>query len=112
MYTRKQIIRTACQLCKKEEWTMSVLLLVPFWLILALLIPTALAVGGAYRKWRGRRSVLCPEISQSATIEVDACHAVAMHVLGNPVRKIQSCSRWPEREGCGRECLLRIAPAA
>jgi len=48
-------------------------------------------------------------LSQSAIIQLDVRDAVTMHVIGNPIRKIQSCSRWPERETCDRKCLAQVA---
>jgi hypothetical protein len=91
---------------------MSVLLLVPIWFILALFIPTAWSVGKVYSRSRGRRIVICPETRRAVNIELDARHAVAMHVVGNPVQKVQECSRWPERQGCSRECLAQVPRAA
>lgn len=85
---------------------MTILHLVPVWFLLALLIPTALAIGGSYRGAKGRRTVICPESSESALIALDARDAALMHVLGERPRRIESCSRWPERQACGRTCLL------
>jgi hypothetical protein len=91
---------------------MSVLFLVPVWFILALLIPTAWSVSRVYSRSRGRRIVICPETDRAANIELDARHAVAMHVVGNPFQKIQACSRWPEHRSCSRECLAQVPRAA
>jgi len=91
---------------------MSVLFLVPVWFILVLLIPIAWSVGKVYNRSLGRRIVRCPETNRAANIELDARHAVAMHVVGNPVRKVQACSRWPEHQSCGRECLAQVPRVA
>jgi hypothetical protein len=91
---------------------MSVLLLVPVWFILALLIPTAWSVAKVYSRSKGRRIVICPETNRAANIELDARHAVAMHVVGNLGQKVQECSRWPEHQSCGRGCLTQVAHAA
>ncbi len=91
---------------------MSVLLLVPVWFILALLIPTAWSVAKVYSRSKGRRIVICPETNRVANIELDARHAVAMHVVGNLGQKVQECSRWPEHQSCGRGCLTQVAHAA
>ena len=85
---------------------MSVLHLIPVWFLLALLIPIGMAVGGAYRGARGRRTVVCPETSQSALIALDARDAALMHVIGERPRRIEYCSRWPERQACDRNCLM------
>jgi len=87
---------------------MSVLFLIPAWFILALLIPIAWSVSKVYSRSRGRRIVICPDNHRAANIELDARHAIAMHMVGNPIRKIQACSRWPEQQGCGRECLAQV----
>lgn len=88
---------------------MTILYLIPVWFVLGFSIPIAWSVSRAYRRSKGAREVICPEISQSATIELDVRDAVKMHVLGNPVRKIQMCSRWPERQTCDRACLMHAA---
>ena len=87
---------------------MSVVYLIPVWFILALLIPTIWSVSKVYSRTQGRRIVICPDNHRAANIELDARHAVAMHMVGNQGRKIQDCSRWPARENCGRECLAQV----
>jgi hypothetical protein len=91
---------------------MSVLCLIPVWFILALGIPLAWAVGKVHSRSRGRRIVICPQTSRPANIELDARYAVAMLVAGNPALKIQACSRWPEHQNCGRQCLAQVPRAA
>ena len=91
---------------------MRILLLVPVWFVLALLIPTVLSIAGAYRRVRGPRPLICPGTGLGATVQLDTRHAVDMRVLGNPVRRIQSCSNWPERQTCERRCLVQFEPAA
>jgi hypothetical protein len=88
---------------------MTILYLIPVWFFLGMFVPLAWSVSRAYRRSSGPRVVNCPENSQLATIELDTRHAVAMHVLGNPVRKIQHCSRWPEQQACNRDCLTQVA---
>ena len=91
---------------------MQVLMLIPVWFILALLIPTAWMVACQYRKLSGRRPVICPETGLGTTVELDASHAVAMRILGNPVRKVQFCARWPKRQSCARKCVAQFECAA
>jgi hypothetical protein len=88
---------------------MKILYLIPVWFVFGMFVPLVWSVSKAYRRSSGPRLVNCPADSQPATIELDVQHAVAMHVLGNPVRKIQHCSRWPERQACGRNCLTQVA---
>ena len=91
---------------------MRILLLIPIWFTLALLVPAVWAIARIYRAISGPRTVICPETGLDSTIELDATHAVAMRILGNPVQKIQFCSRWPERQACDRSCLSHFEPIA
>jgi hypothetical protein len=88
---------------------MSVLNLIPVWFVLALLIPSAIALGGVYRRSKARRTVTCPETSQSALIAIDRRNAVLMHVIGDHRQRIRACSRWPERRECAQDCLARAS---
>jgi hypothetical protein len=61
-----------------------------------------------YLAARGDRVVVCPEHKESAAVRVDAAHA-ALSAAGSPGHlRLESCSRWPEREACGQECLTQI----
>lgn len=59
-----------------------------------------------YLKIRGRRVVICPETKQPAGVEAGAARAA----MGGPFR-LADCSRWPERENCGQECLAEVQSA-
>jgi hypothetical protein len=65
----------------------------------------------AYLKFRGTRVITCPETRAAAAVEVDARHAAAAATLGTPGLRLTSCSRWPERQGCGQECLKQVEAA-
>jgi hypothetical protein len=69
-------------------------------------------VVGAFIKYRGKRVITCPETRAPASVEVDEGHAALTALLGDPELRLKSCSRWPEKEDCGQECLLqvRLAP--
>ncbi len=71
----------------------------------------ALTAGRAYRRYRGARLVACPETEQAAAVEVDAAHAAAGAAVGKMELRLSSCTRWPEREQCGQECLRQIEAA-
>ena len=80
-------------------------------LIYALLgLGTLLAVFAAWRYgrawwiWHGDRVVTCPENRQHAGVKLDALHAASG-------LRLATCSRWPEKAGCGQECLREIAAA-
>jgi hypothetical protein len=62
--------------------------------------------GPRYLRFRGRRMVICPETKQPAAVNVGASKAA----LGGGFR-LSDCDRWPEREGCGQECLAEINAA-
>jgi hypothetical protein len=64
-----------------------------------------------YRRYRGTRLVTCPETQQPATVALDARHAALTGFLADPNLRLAQCSRWPERQECGRECLGQIADA-
>jgi hypothetical protein len=87
---------------------MSILSLIPVWFVLALLIPIVWALAGAYRRARGQRPIVCPQAGQSAVIALDRRDAALMHILGNPPRRIEFCSRWPEDQDCARDCLASL----
>jgi hypothetical protein len=66
---------------------------------------------GAYRKFRGDRIISCPENHQPAAMRVAAAKAAVQATIGTPRLRLSECSRWPERAGCGRECLAEIEEA-
>ena len=68
-------------------------------------------LAGAWRKYRGQRVIACPETRQPAGVVVDARHAAATALGGVAELRLSSCSRWPERAGCGQPCLSQIAAA-
>jgi len=65
-------------------------------------------VVGTYIRYRGKRVITCPETRKPAAIEVDAGHAALTAAVSHPDLRLKSCSRWPEREHCGQECLLQV----
>jgi len=62
----------------------------------------------AWLKYRGRMVITCPENQRPAGVSVDARHAAATSLAGQPEFHLTNCSRWPEHAGCGQECLLEI----
>lgn len=69
--------------------------------------------GGAriFAKFKGERLVTCPETKQPAAVEVNAGRAGLESLLGDGRLRLSECSRWPERHGCGQECLKQIESA-
>ena len=64
-----------------------------------------------YRRYRGERIIVCPETEKPAAVELDAVHAALTDTLGKADLHLKSCSRWPERQDCGQECLRQIEVA-
>jgi hypothetical protein len=60
-----------------------------------------------YVQFRGKRQVLCPETGGVATIRIDALHAALSSAVDDSELHVTHCSRWPERQDCGQECVLR-----
>jgi len=63
-------------------------------------------------KYRGSRTVTCPETRRPTIVEVDALHASLTSIVAAPDIRLKDCSRWPIKEQCGQECLtdLDVAP--
>lgn len=63
----------------------------------------------AWLVYRGHRLVNCPENQKPAGVVVDAWHAAATAMGGNPKLRLSGCSRWPK--DCGQECLAQVESA-
>jgi len=61
-----------------------------------------------YFKYRGERLITCPESHTPEAVEVAAGEAAAGEFLTEPTLHLKQCSRWPERQNCGQECLKQI----
>lgn len=75
--------------------------------LLLVLAPMAVA----WRKARGVRLITCPETHAPEAVEIDAAEAAFGALLGSREPWLKSCTRWPERQDCGQECLAQIAAA-
>jgi hypothetical protein len=86
--------------------------------ILLVIAVLALAVGlfvfrsipglRAYFAYRGKRLITCPETHKAAAVDVAASEAAFGAFLSEPTLRLKECSRWPERQDCGQECLQQI----
>lgn len=74
----------------------------------ALVVFLALRLGWAWMTYRGPRLVTCPETQQPAGVNVDTAHAAWTAIVHPPALRLDACSRWPERQGCGQECLRQV----
>jgi hypothetical protein len=68
-------------------------------------------LAGAFQRYRGTRVVVCPENREMVAVEVDSRHVASTAAQGRPDVRLESCTRWPERAGCGQECLGQIESA-
>jgi hypothetical protein len=66
----------------------------------------------AWRRFRGTRVITCPENLEPAAVRVDALQAAKWQAIaGETSLRLTTCSRWPEMQGCGQECLSQIEAA-
>ena len=79
--------------------------------IILVLIVWAGRAALAYFHVRGVRVVNCPETAKPVGVEVDATRTAVNPFIGSRRFRLKSCSRWPERQDCGQECLAQIAAA-
>jgi len=92
--------------------------MIPTSTILILIAGLVLTVGASvglimavrtYLKYRGKSLVNCPETRNPAAVRVNAGKAAVDVLEGKHARiHLDQCSRWPERESCGQECLSQI----
>lgn len=61
-----------------------------------------------YLRLRGKRLVICPETQAAVGVELAAGE---LAVAQSSRLRLRECSRWPERAGCGQECLAQIEAA-
>jgi hypothetical protein len=62
----------------------------------------------AYFTFRGKRLISCPETHHPEVIDVAAREAALTALYGAPTLRLDRCSRWPERQDCGQECLQQV----
>jgi hypothetical protein len=59
-------------------------------------------------RYRGKRLVTCPETHKTEAVDIDTREAALGAFLSEPTLHLHRCSRWPERQDCGQECLKQI----
>jgi len=62
----------------------------------------------AYFTFRGQRLITCPETHKTEAVDVAARKAALTAFAGEPTLRLDRCSRWPERQDCGQECLQQV----
>ncbi len=80
--------------------------------VLLAIYPAMPVLLSAWRKYRGKRLVTCPETGRPVAVDIDVGHAALSMLLGNPPDlRLSNCTRWPERRDCGQGCLSQIEAA-
>jgi len=72
---------------------------------LAFWFPEAVRV---FFRYRGRMLFTCPETGKAACVKVALADAARSSLTGRPQIHLSECSRWPERQSCGQECLSEL----
>ncbi|PWU02992.1 MAG: hypothetical protein C5B51_19810 [Terriglobia bacterium] len=76
--------------------------------VVVLIAIAAWRMGSAWLKYRGKRVITCPESRTPAGVSLDVRHAASTALKGDLKLRLTSCSRWPERAGCGQDCVFQI----
>lgn len=90
--------------------TLTVLSIIIAVLLLAAGLFVVRAVPGlrAFTRFRGQRLITCPETHTAEAVKVAAGEAGLGAFFNEPTLRLKECSRWPERENCGQDCLQQI----
>jgi hypothetical protein len=74
----------------------------------ALLVVLLGRVAYQWRVFHVKHLITCPENRRPAGVDLEAWHAAWTGLGKAPDFQLASCTRWPERAGCGQECLSQI----
>ena len=87
------------------------LLLVAGIIALGIVFVVAPVAADAYRKYRHRKVITCPEAHSLAEVTLNAGQAALGAGIGRSLLHIKSCSLWPKRQGCDEKCVSENWPA-
>jgi hypothetical protein len=59
-------------------------------------------------RYRGKMLFTCPENGKPVAVRVAAADAARSALTGRAQIHLSECSRWPERQDCGQECLSQL----
>ena len=76
--------------------------------IAAVVLFAAYRLIGAWIRFHGARVITCPENQRPAGVHVDVRHAAVSALASAPDVRLNECSRWPEKQDCGQECLREL----
>jgi hypothetical protein len=62
-------------------------------------------VTNTYRRYRDRKTIICPDTGQIVEVELKAVRASLMSTLGKHSVRVKCCSLWPRKKGCAQECV-------
>lgn len=85
--------------------------MIPLGLSVVLGAVALLALGrlfAAWRRTRGTRILICPETHTEEAVEISVGTAIRNALRGNADLSLGQCTRWPERQDCGQDCLSQI----
>ena len=81
------------------------------WIVIAAIVAVAVCyvllpvVADTFRRFRGKKSVTCPETGRQAEMGIDAGRAAWTSAFGRALLRVKNCSLWPERKGCEQDCV-------
>ena len=58
-----------------------------------------------YRRYRNRKTIICPDTGEIVEVEIKALTAGLMALLGNQRARVKWCSQWPRKKGCAEGCV-------
>jgi hypothetical protein len=62
----------------------------------------------SFAQLRGARLVTCPETKETVAVKVNAKRAALQSFVGVSHLRLSDCTRWPERQNCGQDCLSQV----
>jgi hypothetical protein len=78
-------------------------------IIVAAIVLVALPVAlTTYLDFRKARWVRCPETESKAAVHVDPLRAAIGSTVGALPLHVDTCSLWPERQGCAESCAAQF----
>jgi hypothetical protein len=77
-------------------------------IVAGILVVRSIPALKAYFTFRGKHLITCPESHTTEAVDVAAREAGLTALFGSSKLHLDRCSRWPERQDCGQECLQQV----
>ena len=90
---------------------MSSLFIVLALLLVLSFVPLLFLLSRAYFRFRGPRTVTCPETGEPTKIRLDASKAAFSSISDGVELTVTSCDRWPAKKDCRQGCVDEAALA-